>query len=310
MNSEVMFQLRADIDKTRSEIAEIYNYTTSYTRIVVPEIKGTGILGRITQKNKNNRNSVAKAKVAQNARIDDYKKQYNTLHEKLGGLYNDLINAIPEETKTKLETYNFHLVPGTTKEDPYYIKEDTNRPRKYASGRPYIEDHTKIFIDDNIVKNVEDFIAWEDDIPLAKEREAKAARIAEEKPKKDQLIIDRYVAKGYTYIPKRTKQGPSSSAQYQGYEVTSTEEIPAFLEYKIKSYSDKPDWTQTTETIKHTLKEENNSPIEVQCKINIWTRELPKGFPQRIEIGSDDFYKTIDEIEKTSGGKRSKRKTF
>jgi hypothetical protein len=311
MNTEV----RAKIDETRAMIARIQNYTIQVRPIVVPDIK-PGFFGRISQQNRNYRNAQVKAKAEQDAIV----AKYNPLIEKLKGLYDTLINTIPEETKTKLETYKFDLKPGTTEKDPYYIKKGTKRQREYGSGMPYIEEDTIIVIDDNIDKNVEDFIAWENDIEPAKVRNAKAKQDAIEKPKKDQLIIDRYVAKGYTYIPAHieTRKQNDYIAIMHGSSSYNVE-ISAFLKYKTKSYSDKPDWTQTTETIKHTLKEENNSPIEVQCKINIWTRTLPTGWPETIVVGSDKFYKTINIIdppeapkapEAPQGGKRSKRKTL
>lgn len=78
-----------------------------------------------------------------------------------------------------------------------------------------------------------------------------------------------------------------------------------------------PGWIETTEdkevnVYSHQVSPfaRQNAPTKSIKKTSIWTRELPEGFPQRIGVGSKDFYDKINMIEKTSGGKRSKRKTL
>lgn len=83
-----------------------------------------------------------------------------------------------------------------------------------------------------------------------------------------------------------------------------------------------PGWTRAEEDVEvdvfgpSTGNQSHNQyypPTKGTKKIPIWTRELPTEpivWPQRIGVGSDKFYTTIEKIDPPQGGKRSKRKTL
>ena len=145
------------------------------------------------------------------------------------------------------------------------------------------------------------------------------AKIAEDKKEKDDLLIKRYEKLDYKYKADetitRTVDGQFGQHTYE-------EAIPPFLEYQLKSYSVMPGWTRAEEDVEvdvygpSNVNQSHNQyypPTKGTKKIPIWTRELPTEpivWPQRIGVGSDKFYTTIEKIDPPQGGKRSKRKTL
>jgi hypothetical protein len=324
MNTEAKAKLRPIMDPIREEISdlmteinELYYKRRNIVSNPVP-VKRTGFFGT-TQKNKN------KAAAETKARLAEVDKTEAELIANLQTLYSNLIEAIPKETKEILDKHKFTLIKRNN-EDPYYIKKNTNREiGKYGSGAPIIERDTMILINSDIVDKVDEFDKYQKAMNDKKIQNETTAKNAEDKKEKDDLLIKRYEKIGYTYKPNEQKQYEQTNyfALIQGAPKYSYEKIPPFLEYELKSYSVIPGWTKGIEATKVTSYDspsshwqgysQYNEPKEHIQDIPIWTRELPTGFPQRIVVGSNEFYDIIKKIEASEapkGGKRSKRKTL
>ena len=322
MNSVAKAKLKATMEPIREEISdlmteinELYYKRRNIVSNPVP-VKRTGFFGT-TQKNKN------KAAADTKARLAEVDKTEAELIANLQTLYSNLIEAIPKETKEILDKHKFELIKKKN-EEPYYIKKNTNREiGKYGSGAPIIERDTMILINSDIVDKVDEFDKYQKAMNAKKIQNETNAKIAEDKKEKDDLLIKRYEKIGYTYKPNHTitrtvdleNIGQRGSYTYE-------EPIDPFLEYQLKSYSVMPGWTRAEEDVEVDVYGPSNvnqshsqyyPPTKGTKKIPIWTRELPPGFLQRIEVGSNAFYKTIDIIDPpqaSQGGKRSKRKTL
>ena len=329
MNTEAKTKLRPIMDPIRkkisdlmTEINELYYKRKNIVSNPVP-VKRTGFFGT-TQKNKN------KAAAETKARLAEVNKTEAELIANLQTLYSNLIEAIPKETKEILDKHKFELIKKEN-EEPYYIKKNTNREiGKYGSGAPIIERDTMILINSDIVDKVDEFDKYQKAMNDKKIQNETTAKNAEDKKEKDDLLIKRYEKIGYTYKPNEQKQYEQTNylALIQGAPKYSYEKIPPFLEYELKTKKEPAHlkgWTRAEEDVEvdvygpasgNQARNQYNVPTKVIKKIPIWTRELPTEpivWPQKIDVGSYPFYKTIDIIDPpqaSQGGKRSKRKTL